>query len=169
VLGHAPIRCSPTRRAVSVKASPDLAANDGAERQPVVCIDRVSPVCVLVVKDSLPFRQYINSIRSRTGDLQVVRETSEGSEAFRKDEQLQPELILFDIGLLSRDGLEAARQSQAAAKKISTLNEARPVLYGLPCADCHAYYDANVTECPVCRSTHRITPSKPFGSNLKRT
>ncbi len=37
--------------------------------------------------------------------------------------------------------------------------QAPRVLYGLPCADCHAYYASNDTECPVCHSTQRITPS----------
>jgi hypothetical protein len=52
-----------------------------------------------------------------------------------------------------------ANQSEAAARKDSTQNQGRSVLYGLPCADCHAYYASNVTECPVCHSIQRVTPS----------
>lgn len=167
MLGHAQIRSFPAQTTASVKASSDFAANGGGGKQAVVYIDGVSTLRVRVVKDCLPFHLYIDSIPARTGDLQVIRETSDGSEAFRKDEELRPESILFDIGRLSRDGLEAARQRQASARKITPQNEGRPVLYGLPCADCHAYYDANLTECPVCRSTQRITPSKPFASTLK--
>jgi hypothetical protein len=46
-----------------------------------------------------------------------------------------------------------------AVRMTSRRAQPRCVLYGLPCADCHAYYASNVTECPVCHSTQRITPS----------
>jgi hypothetical protein len=37
------------------------------------------------------------------------------------------------------------------------------VLYGLPCADCRAYYAANLEACPVCSSVERVAPPpKPF-------
>jgi uncharacterized OB-fold protein len=32
------------------------------------------------------------------------------------------------------------------------------VLYGLPCADCGAYYPANLKACPVCGSVERVSP-----------
>jgi len=34
----------------------------------------------------------------------------------------------------------------------------RCVLYGLPCADCGAYYPANLNACPVCGSVERVSP-----------
>ena len=30
------------------------------------------------------------------------------------------------------------------------------LLYGLPCARCKAYYAAELTACPVCKSTERV-------------
>ena len=32
----------------------------------------------------------------------------------------------------------------------------KPVGYGLPCAKCRSYYPANVSVCPICRSTERV-------------
>jgi hypothetical protein len=153
----------------AVKTSSELAANEADVKQAVDCVDRVSIVHVLVVKDSLPSRQFLDSILAATDDFQVIRGTREELEATRKAEELQPGLILFNIKLSTLDGLRADLQKKAARRKNSTQNEAKSVLYGLPCADCHAYYDSNITECPVCHSTQRITPSTAFGAISRLT
>jgi DNA-binding NarL/FixJ family response regulator len=52
--------------------------------------------------------------------LQVIGEVSDGLEAVQKALDLQPDLILLDIGLTSLDGIEAARRIRklAPASKI---------------------------------------------------
>lgn len=63
---------------------------------------------VLVVEDFEPFRRFIClTLRSRT-ELQVICEVSDGLEAVKKAEELQPDLVLLDIGLPTLDGIEAA-------------------------------------------------------------
>jgi hypothetical protein len=49
-------------------------------------------------------------------------------------------------------------QSNVTGKASSRVQAPR-VLYGLPCADCGAYYESNIIECPVCHSGDRITLS----------
>jgi hypothetical protein len=153
----------------AVKAPPELAPNGDDGNQAVGCVDQVSSVRVLVVEDCLTFRQYIDSILGGTGDLKISREACDGLETIRKAEELQPSLILFDNRLATRDGAEAARPSEAAARKSSTNNEAPRELFGLPCTKCHAYYASSATECPVCHSTQRITPSNLTGAMPKTT
>src|SRR5713226_9347517 len=34
----------------------------------------------------------------------------------------------------------------------------RPILYGLPCANCRLYYAAELTACPICNCDDRISP-----------
>ncbi len=40
----------------------------------------------------------------------IIREAAEGKEALQKVEDLQPNLIFMDIGLLDQNGLELTRE-----------------------------------------------------------
>ena len=69
-----------------------------------------SRVRVLVVDDYEPFRRFVCSTLGERQDLQVIGEASGGLEAVRKAEELQPDLIVLDIGLPTLNGIEAARR-----------------------------------------------------------
>ena len=77
----------------------------------------VSKVRVLVVEDFEPFRTRVCSKLRKRPELLVVGEVSDGIEAVRKAEELQPDLILLDIGLPSLDGIEAARRIRTLSIK----------------------------------------------------
>ena len=70
----------------------------------------MSSVRVLVVEDFEPFRRFVCSTLGNRPELQVVCEVSDGLEAVQKAEELQPDLILLDIGLPTLNGIEAARR-----------------------------------------------------------
>jgi DNA-binding NarL/FixJ family response regulator len=70
----------------------------------------MSSIRVLVVEDFEPFRRFLCSMLEKGSGLQVVAEVSDGLEAVAKADQLQPDLILLDIGLPSLNGIEAARR-----------------------------------------------------------
>jgi DNA-binding NarL/FixJ family response regulator len=65
---------------------------------------------VLVVDDYEPFRRFICSTLGRRPEVHIVCEVSDGLEAVQKAEELQPDLIVLDIGLPTLDGIEAARR-----------------------------------------------------------
>jgi DNA-binding NarL/FixJ family response regulator len=69
-----------------------------------------SMVRVLAVDDFESFRRFAASQLGKRPELQIIGEASDGSEAVRKAEELQPDLILLDIGLPKLNGIEAARQ-----------------------------------------------------------
>jgi DNA-binding NarL/FixJ family response regulator len=69
-----------------------------------------SSVRVLVVDDYEPFRRFVCSIMGKRPDLKVIGEASDGLEAVQKAEELQPDLIVLDIGLPTLNGIEAARR-----------------------------------------------------------
>jgi CheY-like chemotaxis protein len=64
---------------------------------------------VLVVDDYEPFCQLVRSLL-QTGAFDVVGSAADGLEAVRKAGELQPDLILLDIGLPKLRGLDAAKQ-----------------------------------------------------------
>jgi DNA-binding NarL/FixJ family response regulator len=69
-----------------------------------------SSVRVLVVDDYEPFRRFVCSTLGKRPEVQVICEVSDGLEAVQKAEELQPDLILLDIGLPTLNGIEAARR-----------------------------------------------------------
>ena len=75
----------------------------------------LSPIRVLVVEDFAPFRQFIGSALARRCDLQIVGEAADGEEAVQKAKELQPDLILLDIGLPTLNGIEAAQRIRQVA------------------------------------------------------
>jgi DNA-binding NarL/FixJ family response regulator len=70
----------------------------------------VSSVRILLVDD---YKDWLDQVRSLLGarpEWQVICEVSDGSEAVQKAEELEPDLILLDIGLPKLNGIETARQ-----------------------------------------------------------
>jgi DNA-binding NarL/FixJ family response regulator len=65
---------------------------------------------ILVVEDFEPFRRFVRLELQQRRDFQIVGELADGLEAVQQAQNLRPDLILFDIGLPSLNGIEAARQ-----------------------------------------------------------
>jgi CheY-like chemotaxis protein len=80
-----------------------------------------SPGQVIVVEDFDPFRRFLCSSLAKIPGLQVVGELSDGIEAVRRAGELQPDLILLDVGLLSLNRIEAARQIRSVSPKSQIL------------------------------------------------
>ena len=77
----------------------------------------MSSVRVLVVEDSEPFRRFVVSTLRPKPEVQVICEVSDGLEAVQKAQELQPGLILLDIGLPTLNGIEAARRIRKVSPK----------------------------------------------------
>jgi DNA-binding NarL/FixJ family response regulator len=67
-------------------------------------------VRILVVDDFEPWRRSIVSILEEDPELQVIHEASDGLEAVQMCQELQPDLVVLDVGLPKLSGLEVARQ-----------------------------------------------------------
>ena len=65
--------------------------------------------------DFVAFRAAVFSLLTKRPELQIVAEASDGIEAVEKSRQLQPDVILLDIGLPKLNGIEAARQIREVA------------------------------------------------------
>jgi DNA-binding NarL/FixJ family response regulator len=84
-------------------------------------------VRVLVVDDYKPWHRFLSSTLQKERGLHVIGEASDGLEAVQKAQELQPDLILLDIGLPTLNGIEVARRIRAVSptSKILFVSENR--------------------------------------------
>jgi DNA-binding NarL/FixJ family response regulator len=76
---------------------------------------------LLLIDDFAPWRRYICSAIEKHQTFQIVAEGTDGLEAIEKAQELQPDLILLDIGLPKMNGIEAARRIQRSLPQIKIL------------------------------------------------
>jgi len=69
-----------------------------------------SNIRVVIVDDFEPFRGFVRALLRKMPELEFICELSDGLTAVQKAEELNPDLILLDIGLPTLNGIEAARQ-----------------------------------------------------------
>ena len=69
----------------------------------------------MIVDDSRSWRRAVRSLLQKHLDLVIIGECSDGLDAVQKSEELQPDLVLLDIGLPNLNGVEAARQIRKVA------------------------------------------------------
>ena len=64
----------------------------------------------LILDDVEDFRRFLCSTLEERTECQVVGEASDGLQAVQRAEELQPDLILLDLGLPTLNGIQAARR-----------------------------------------------------------
>ncbi|MCG5499739.1 LytR/AlgR family response regulator transcription factor [Ectothiorhodospira lacustris] len=64
---------------------------------------------IMIVDDELPARERLSSLLEGMDEYQVVAAASNGVQAVRLAQELEPDIILMDIRMPGMDGLEAAR------------------------------------------------------------
>jgi DNA-binding NarL/FixJ family response regulator len=87
------------RRRVS-EGSVSPAGTDGAEGP-------VDPIRVLVVDDHALFRRGLEIVLEQESDIKVVGEAGDGAEAVEKASNLLPDIVLMDVRMPRRTGIEA--------------------------------------------------------------
>jgi DNA-binding NarL/FixJ family response regulator len=79
------------------------------------------PIRVLVVDDYDPWRHFVCSTLAKRPELEIIGEVADGREAVHKAQELQPDLILLDIGLPRLNGIEAAGRIREQSPKSKIL------------------------------------------------
>ena len=69
-----------------------------------------APIRALVVDDYEPWRRFVRSTLQKFVEVEIIGEASDGLQAVQQAQELQPDLIVLDVGLPTFNGIEAARQ-----------------------------------------------------------
>ena len=73
---------------------------------------RKEPIRVLVVDDHALFRRGLEIVLAQEEDIQVVGEAGDGAEAVDKAADLLPDIVLMDVRMPRRGGIEALNLDQ---------------------------------------------------------
>ena len=76
---------------------------------------------VLVVDDYEPWHRFISTMLQKQPELQIIGAVFDGLEAVQQTQELQPNLILLDIGLPTINGIEAGRRIRECAPQSKIL------------------------------------------------
>jgi two-component system response regulator NreC len=78
------------------------------------------PIRIVLADDHILVRQGLKSLLEREG-FQVVAEASDGQEALRHVQSLQPDIAVMDISMPTLNGLNAAREISRSSPKTKTI------------------------------------------------
>ncbi len=76
---------------------------------------------LLLVEDHKVVRSGLRMLMSAEEDVEIVGEAGTAAEAMSKTAELLPDVILMDIGLPDKSGIEATREIKARFPKISVV------------------------------------------------
>jgi len=80
-----------------------------SKREPLTPLKR-KMIRVLVVDDFEQWRRFVSVVLKQEPSFDVVGEVSDGLQAVEKVQQLQPDLVVLDVGLPHLSGIEAAKR-----------------------------------------------------------
>ena len=80
-----------------------------------------TPVRVLLVDDHPVMRDGLQQLLERTGEFEVVGHAGDGEEAERVAKEVVPDLIIMDVLMPGRDGIDACREIIDALEDVRVL------------------------------------------------
>ncbi len=76
---------------------------------------------VMIVDDHAIVREGIAEVLEQSGDFEVVGQAGDGEEAVNKVQELRPDVVIMDILMPVKDGIEACREIAAALPETRVL------------------------------------------------
>ena len=79
------------------------------------------PITILIVDDHALLRQGIKKVLDLESDLSVIGEAADGEEAICLAQQLKPDIVLLDINMPRKNGLEVTRELRQLMPKLKII------------------------------------------------
>lgn len=106
-------------------------------------------ITVLVVEDHEVMRFGLKSLLSNVADFEVVGEAGNGEEAIQKAKALHPHVVVMDIVMPKKNGIDASHELKAALPETKiimfTSFETQNYVFAALAAGAHGYCMKNVT------------------------
>ena len=92
-----------------------------ADKDPAVVDKSPDAIRVLIVDDHALFRRGLQMVLEQESDIVVVGEGGDGAEAVSKTQELMPDVVLMDVRMPKRGGIEATKQIKEIAPHVKIL------------------------------------------------
>ena len=92
-----------------------------ADKDPVAVEKSPDAIRVLIVDDHALFRRGLQMVLEQESDIIVVGEGGDGAEAVAKTQELMPDVVLMDVRMPKRGGIDATKQIKEIAPHVKIL------------------------------------------------
>ncbi|HKL32533.1 MAG TPA: response regulator transcription factor [Tangfeifania sp.] len=124
---------------------------------------------VLIADDHQLFREGLVNLISSAPDIEVIAEAKDGKEATEKTKQLNPDVVLIDIGMPEMNGIEATRilkKQQPQVKVIAvSMHSDRQFVKGILEAGADGYLLKNCTYRQLIDAIKSVVEGKKYLSD----
>ncbi len=123
---------------------------------------------ILLADDHGIVRQGLRAVLARDASLEVIGESSDGREAVRLAEALQPNVVIMDISMPQLNGIEAAKQIVKSSPRIHiivlSMHSDETYLIRALQAGVKGYLLKESAEEDLIRAVRMVAQGKPFFS-----
>jgi DNA-binding NarL/FixJ family response regulator len=131
------------------------------------------PLRILVADDSTAFREGLAALLASVDGLALVGEATGGDEAIRAALELQPDVVLMDLNMPGRNGIEATRAIVSSAPHIAvlvlTMHEDDDSVFSAVQAGARGYLVKGARQAELLRALHAVADGGAvFGPAIAR-
>lgn len=126
----------------------------------------MKPVRILLADDHDLLRRGLRTLLETRRGWKVVGEAADGSEAVEKARRLRPDVVVMDIGMPERNGLEATREilrtCPGTEVVILTMHESEQAIREVVAAGARGYISKADTESDLVAAVEALSQHRPF-------